>query len=166
MLRARRACGSTPRVRRSARDARYSAISGRRGISWAGAASLAGTGSSIPVRAHPSKLARSLIILSPFFTTFPAHTHRRSAALSFALCCHRATLPICPAAPDGSGGAWSTWHGHEKGASFVWLGPCQPRSHVHQHRMGRIRIGGGFFEKELQCWYITVNDNVKQRELV
>ena len=74
-----------------------------------------------------------------------AHTHRRSAALSFALCCHRATLPICPAAPDGSGGAWSTWHGHEKGASFVWLGPCQPRSHVHQHRVGRIRIGVGFF---------------------
>ena len=102
-----------------------------------------------------------------FFHHFSrAHTHRRSAALSFALCCHRATLPICPAAPDGSGGAWSTWHGHEKGASFVWLGPCQPRSHVHQHRMGRIRIGGGFFEKELQCWYITVNDNVKQRELV
>jgi hypothetical protein len=27
----------------------------------------------------------------------------------------------------------------------VWLGPCQPRSHVHQHRVGRIRIGVGFF---------------------
>jgi tRNA-splicing endonuclease subunit Sen34 len=27
------------------------------------------------VRAHPPKLARSLIILSPFFTTFPAPTH-------------------------------------------------------------------------------------------
>ena len=49
--------------------------------------------------------------------------HRRSTALSFALCCHCANLPICPFAPDGSSGAWSTWHRDEKGASFVWLGP-------------------------------------------
>ena len=48
---------------------------------------------------------------------------RRSAALSFALCCHSANLPICPVAPDGSSGAWSTWYSNEKGASFVWLGP-------------------------------------------
>jgi tRNA-splicing endonuclease subunit Sen34 len=49
--------------------------------------------------------------------------HRRSAALSFALCCHCAKLPICPVASDGSRGAWSTWYSDEKGASLVWLGP-------------------------------------------
>jgi hypothetical protein len=50
-LRAPRACGVTPPVRRIARDARSFAICGRRATTWAGAASSAGTGSCIPVRA-------------------------------------------------------------------------------------------------------------------
>jgi tRNA-splicing endonuclease subunit Sen34 len=69
-----------------------------------------------------------LVSFSPFLLTRVymhacAPPHRRSAALSFALCCHCASLPICPVAPDGSSGAWSTWYSDEKGASFVWLGP-------------------------------------------
>ncbi len=49
--------------------------------------------------------------------------HRRSAALSFALCCHCTNLSVCPVAPDGNSGTWSTWYSNEEGASFVWVGP-------------------------------------------
>jgi tRNA-splicing endonuclease subunit Sen34 len=85
--------------------------------------------------------------------------NRRSPALPFALRCHCANFPICPVAPDGSCGAWSTRYGNEKGASFVWLGPCEPRSHVHQHRVGRIRVAGDLRRILFVVWYLTVNDN-------
>ena len=48
--------------------------------------------------------------------------HRRSVALSLALCCHRTSLPVCPVTPDGSRSARSARYGDEEGASFVWLG--------------------------------------------
>jgi hypothetical protein len=62
--RARRVCGVIPRVRVSARVVRSFAISGRRGITWAGESSSAGTGSCIPVRA----------VLVLFYNFQPVHS--------------------------------------------------------------------------------------------
>ena len=81
-------------------------------------------------------------------------TRRRPDALSFALRCHRANLPICPVAPDGGCCTRSTRHGHEEGTSFVRLGPGEPRSHVYQHRVGRIRLM--VFRKRFAVWYTVV----------
>jgi tRNA intron endonuclease, catalytic C-terminal domain len=91
-----------------------------------------------------------------------ARRHRRSAALSLTLRCHRANLPICPLAPDGSCGARSTRHGNEEGASFVRLGPREPRSHVHQHRVGRIRVV--VFREGFAVWYTVVLRMTRGRE--
>jgi hypothetical protein len=91
-----------------------------------------------------------------------ARRHRRSAALSFALRCHRTALSICPLAPDGSCGARSTWYGNEEGASFVRLGPREPRSHVHQHRVGRIRVV--VFREGFAVWYTVVLQMTSGRE--
>ncbi len=67
-------------------------------------------------------------------------TCRRSAALSFSLCCDRADLPVCPITSDGDCGARSVGHGDEKGTSVVWMGPGEPRGHLHQRRVGRVRV--------------------------
>jgi tRNA intron endonuclease, catalytic C-terminal domain len=84
-------------------------------------------------------------LLTLFNHSFPSHlcrAHtRRSAALSFALRCHRAGLAGRPVAPDGSRGARTARYGDEEGASPVWLGPREPRGHVHQHRVGGVRVG-------------------------
>jgi tRNA-splicing endonuclease subunit Sen34 len=66
------------------------------------------------------------LTLSVFFSLFLAIVccvdTRRSAALSFALCCNCADFPVRPVAPDRSRGAWPARYGYEEGTSFVWLG--------------------------------------------
>src|SRR5580698_157397 len=52
MPRAQLTYGVIPRTRRNVRDVRFSAIFGRKGITWVGVASSVGIGSFIPVRAH------------------------------------------------------------------------------------------------------------------
>jgi hypothetical protein len=79
---------------------------------------------------YPGSCFGVFSILSAFFLTFsPSRLcvarghHRRSAALSFALCCNCADLPVRSVAPDRSRGAWPARYSDEEGTSFVWLGP-------------------------------------------
>ena len=82
------------------------------------------------------------LLTCPFIRSHLCRAHtRRSAALSFALRCHRTSLAVHPVAPDGGRGARTARYGNEEGASFVWLGPREPRGHVHQHRVGGVRVG-------------------------
>src|SRR6266436_3538925 len=62
MLRVKLMYGVTPRTRRNARDARFSAIFGRRGITWVGGASLAGIGLFIPVRTFSFSVVRVILL--------------------------------------------------------------------------------------------------------